>query len=46
MSSTTCLTLTSSGSTEVSMLRAGCSGTSKGALMPVKSLTSPRRARA
>ena len=32
--------------TEVSSVRAGCSGTSKGALTPVKSLISPRRARA
>ena len=43
---TTRAMLSSSGSTEVSMLRAGCCGASKGALTPVNSFTSPRRARA
>lgn len=41
-----CATLSSSESFEVSRLSAGCCGASKGADMPVKFFTSPRRARA
>ena len=46
ISSVSLFTLSSSVSLLVSMLMSACSGSSKGALMPVKFFTSPRRARA